>query len=508
MWIYPKGRQPRPSINDPTVRPLRIGVLKAATLNLIILQILFLSLLCYLFGSLYQETTHVHNINILYVDYDGGAIGDAVRDGYTQLQGPGFPNLIERSQRDYPTPNDLEGTICDIKYWAAFYTSSNASDRFTAALARGSLASSYNRGDVLTMVWNEARYPSVSDSVISDPLRELSEVARIAFTDRGGKQTIQALNISNSAAISVLSNPWILTSVDIQPTTQGSRLIYNTLIIILILIQEFFYLGCINGLYLQFRLYTAVSPHRLVVVRIIISAVYTFFGSLCVTGAIWAFRDGWHVNGSQLMLNWMMLWLFAHLNFLTLDVFSIWAPPPYVPMALITWIVLNVTLILLPFELSPAFFQVGYIFPAHSVFQVLMDIWSGGCNPQLNYALPVLFSWEILGLALRSIGVYRRAHFAALKEEADDKTMQERIAAAVVVQQEAQLARGELNPDTGAVDTEDEGRAGLQRRGTISTLDETDEIVKIIHRELSRPKCQSRESRDNQGPCFDLPFTR
>jgi hypothetical protein len=137
-----------------------------------------------------------------------------------------------------------------------------------------------------------------------------------------------------------------------------------------------------------------------------------------------------------------------------------------------------------------------------------MDIWSGGCNPQLNYALPVLFSWEILGLALRSIGVYRRAHFAALKEEADDKTMQERIAAAVVVQQEAQLARGELNPDTGAVDTEDEGRAGLQRRGTISTLDETDEIVKIIHRELSRPKCQSRESRDNQGPCFDLPFTR
>jgi hypothetical protein len=76
-------------------------------------------------------------------------------------------------------------------------------------------------------------------------------------------------------------------------------------------------------------------------------------------------------------------------------------------MALITWIVLNVTSILLPFELSPAFFQVGYIFPAHSVFQVLMDIWSGGCNRQLNYALPVLFSWEILSLALSSIGVYR-----------------------------------------------------------------------------------------------------
>jgi hypothetical protein len=40
------------------------------------------------------------------------------------------------------------------------------------------------------IVWNEARYLVVSDYFISDPLQELSEVARIAFTDRGGKQTI------------------------------------------------------------------------------------------------------------------------------------------------------------------------------------------------------------------------------------------------------------------------------------------------------------------------------
>lgn len=508
MAIYPKARQPRLSINDPTVRPLRMGVLKAAIVNLIILQVLFFSLFCYLFGSLYQGTTHVHNINVLYVDYDSGAIGDAVRDAYTRLQGSGFPTLIERSPRDYPYPSDLEGTICDIKYWAALYTSTNASDRFAAALAGGSLASSYNRSDVLTMVWNEARYLAVSDSVISDPLRELSEVARIDFTDRGGKQKIQALNASDPAAISVLASPWTLNSVNIQPTAQGSRLIYNTLVIILILIQEFFYLGCINGLYLQFRLYTAVSPLRIVVVRIIISAVYALVGSLCVTGAIWAFRDGWHVNGNQFMLNWATLWLFAHLNFLTLDVFSIWAPPPYVPMALITWIVLNVTSILFPFELSPAFFRVGYILPAHSVFQILTDIWSGGCNPQLDYALPVLFAWEILSLAFSSLGVYRRAHFAVIKKEADDKAMQERIAAAVAVQQEAQLAKEGYSPDIGTVSTQDEGSSGLRSRGTTSTLDETEEIVEIIRSELSRSESQKRDRRDSQGPSFDLPYAQ
>lgn len=141
---------------------------------------------------------------------------------YTQLQGPRFLRLIERSPKDYPTATSLMGAVCDIKYWAALYMSTYASDRFTAALAGDSLASSYNRSDVLTMVWNEARYPSVSESVIYNLLRELSEVARVAFTDRAVKRTIQALNTSHPATIALLSSPWSLTSLDIQPTTQAS----------------------------------------------------------------------------------------------------------------------------------------------------------------------------------------------------------------------------------------------------------------------------------------------
>lgn len=85
--------------------------------------------------------------------------------------------------------------------------------------------------------------------------------------------------------------------------------------------------------------------------------------------------------------------------------------------------------------------------------------------------------------------------------------MQERIAAAVAVRKEAQMAGGELNLDTRTVNTEDEERHGLQGRGTNSTLGETEEIVEIIHRELSRPKSQRRGSRENQGPSFDLPFS-
>ncbi|KAJ5817337.1 hypothetical protein N7447_009570 [Penicillium robsamsonii] len=514
MQFYPKAREQRPSIHDPSIRPRRIGVLKAATFNLLLLQALFLGLFCYIFGSLFQQSGHIHNINVLFVDYDGGAIGDAARAAAQKLKGPGFPTFIEQSASVYPQPGSIEGAVCNIKYWGALYTTANASNALTAAFAGGSAASLYDKNDVLTMVWNEARYPTVVDSVLADSIKLFSETARVAYFQTNGKRSLQSINSSDSAALGAFYEPWTLASNNIQPTSQGSRVIYNTLVIILIMIQEFFYLGTVNGLYAQFKLYTSVSPHRIAIVRLIISLIYTLIGAMCTAGAIWAFRSGWDVNGNQFALTWLVLWLFAHLNFLVLDVFTIWLPPPYVPMALISWIILNITSILLPFELSPAFYKVGFALPAHAVFQVLIDIWSSGCNPQLYYALPVLFVYEVLGVILSTIGAYRRAHYACIKQEMDEKACQEQVVATLLQQQEAQLARRETTRDTQGSETSDSGNGeGVdmqrQRRGTVTTLREQDqvELANIIHREMSRPKVERPgTSRDSTGPSFALAY--
>jgi hypothetical protein len=205
----------------------------------------------------------------------------------------------------------------------------------------------------------------------------------------------------------------------------------------------------------------------------------------------------------------MALWLFAHLNFLVLDVFSIWVSPPFVPMALITWIVLNVTSILLPFELSPDFYKWGYALPAHSVFQVLIDIWSGGCNPQLDYALPVMFAYEVVGLVISSIGVYRRAHYASIKQEVDEKQLRERVEAAIGEQEEHQLARGTTRQETQGSDTEQEEITVMQRRGTVTTLEDQEELASRIRREMSHPEPdRAVTSRESIGPCFNLAFTK
>jgi hypothetical protein len=259
---------------------------------------------------------------------------------------------------------------------------------------------------------------------------------------------------------------------------------------VLILIQDFFYLASINELYAQFKVYTKISPMRIILTRNLISGLFTSVGSLLITAGIWAFKDGWEVFGRQFALNWLIIWLFAHVNFLTIDIFTIWLPPQYIPMALITWIIINVTSILIPFSLSSRFYYWAYALPAHEAYEALTDNWSGGCNPHLYYALPILFAYEMMGFILTSMGVYKRCHFAVVAEEAAQEVMQLRVKVAMKLEREQNkllVSGGDGNGESSDLQmegnnnqhvmqhTEKENRQGLVR--DISELD--DEIVKM-----------------------------
>ena len=507
LKLYPRAHQNRIHGADKSVQSTRRTFLKAASINFMMLQILFLGLFAYIFGSLYQQGGHAHNLNVAFVDYDGGIIGQSVRDAYTTLQGSSFPTLQEQTAGDYTTPQDLREAICKARYWAAMYVSPGASSRLEGALNGGSAAATYNRSDVLTFIWNEARYSAIIDTTISANLQILATAARLAYVARNGTAALQTVPTTDSAAVSVFSNPWQLANINIQATTQGSRLIYNTLVIILILIQEFFYLGTINGLYAQFKMYEKFYPHRIIAYRNTISLAYTFVGSLCTAGAIWAFRAGWNVNSNQFALTWASLWLFAHINFLTLDIFTVWLPAPLVPMALIAWVVFNVTSILLPFELSPKFYWWAYAMPAHEVYQTLIDIWSSGCNPQLRYTLPILFSLEITGLVLSALGVYRRCHYAVIAAEGQEAAFRSRLDAAMAFERKRDQEK-QRQPSVSPMPGQDGDAGAESERERAEEATDREELGEVIRKEDSDIRReQSRASRAaNFGPCFDLPF--
>lgn len=236
-----------------------------------------------------------------------------------------------------------------------------------------------------------------------------------------------------------------------------------------------------------------------------ISLTYTLIGSLSVAGAIWAFRSSWNVNGTQFVLTWLTLWLFAHLNFLAMDTCTVWLDQGYVPMALITWIILNVTSILLPFQLSNGFYRWAYALPAHEVYQVLIDIWSGGCNPQLHVALPVLFTWEVLGLLCSGLGVYRRCHYAAIAEESQERTFSERVDAAMALERrldEEREKKGREKEDGQADVSVD---VDLERAGSGSALQrertEIAEAIRVVDGKLMKEP-STADRRCNFDPAF------
>ncbi|KAJ6439331.1 nitrosoguanidine resistance protein SNG1 [Purpureocillium lavendulum] len=504
-------------LSHPEVKTYRIKFLKAAALNFVLIVVLFFSLFCYLFGSLYQQESRVHSLTVLWVDYDGGGIvGDAVRQAYASLQSSGFPTLIERAVSDFPTVASLREAVCNTDYWAALYTTQGASAALAEAISGGT-SSPYNASDVLSFIWNEARYPTVVDSLIAGSLETLSQAARVAYYSLNGTAAIATLPPGDSAAVAAFTNPWTLTSYNIQPTTQGPRAVYNTIVIVLVLIQDFFYLAIINGLYGQFKIYTRISPVRIVLVRDAISTVFTMTGALLLTCAIWAFRVDWDVSGTQFALNWLVMWLFAHVNFLTLDVFTIWIPPQYVSMALISWVVLNVTSIILPFDLSSPFYRWAYAMPAHEAYEALTDVWTDGCNPHLYYALPILFAYEVSGLVWTTLGVFRRCHCAALTEESAQEAMRLRVEAALVLEREhdrrlsvasRRRSRKEGDDEKGEPSMPTPAAGHLDDQETTNDTDEADRReaeheMEELGEEINRMETRASKLA-NFGPSFQL----
>lgn len=400
-------------------KPFAIAVVASSML----LQFLFLLNFCYLFGSLFRASHKVEGLNVLMVDYDAGVIGKSMQAASNTLKAATFPGIHIKSSTEYPDPSDIYDAVYKGDYWAGIYTHSNASVRLAAALQGNNAATFYNTSDVITYVWNEARYAAPSDGYLKSSLEELIQVTRITYNHMNGTGALQTMNQGDPAALQVFLTPWVSTNINIQPTTQGNRVLYNTVIMVLPIIMQFFCLMAINGISAQFGLYTHLPILDNGILRHLLSVIFTFVGSLCLTGAIWAFREGWAVTGGRFMCVWLILWLYMHINFLVMDVATGFIPVKFLPMFVLTWVVFNVTSTIFPFELSAGFYRVGFVFPAHETWQVLVQIFSGGAVDRLYQALPILFVYEIVLLPMAKMAMHHRCIAAAKMAQEHEAAM-------------------------------------------------------------------------------------
>lgn len=222
----------------------------------------------------------------------------------------------------------------------------------------------------------------------------------------------------SETSLEAFTNPITATEINLKETPQGARVLYNTVGLVMPILQQFFYLMALNGISAQFHVLTKFGAVANGLLRMCVSLLYTFVGSMCTVGYIWSFKESWSVNGNQFVLSWMIIWLFMHINFGIIDALTAFVPMQFMPFCMLTWIIINVASSLSPLELSPGFFRWSHALPANETYQVLVQIWSDGCENKLYQALPILFSWWAVGLSLAIYSVHRRVAKALAAEKA------------------------------------------------------------------------------------------
>lgn len=374
-------------------------------------QVLFLADISYLNGTLYREEQRVHNLKVLMVDYDRGAIGQSLRSAAQALRAETFPSLEEHTTTEYPTVSEIRHAVLVGKFWAAIFSHPGASNRLDLAVRSNDTTAPYDASDAVTYIYNAARYPSTIQGHIEPSLRTLVSETEAVYQDDNGLRNLQLVGTTKSAA-SALFHPIASTVSNIKETVQGARNIYNTIGLVYPILMQFFFVMALNIVCGQNGMFGRWSPARNCLFRAAVALGYTLIGAVCASALIFAFQDGWDLTAGQYFVTVLVLWLYMHVDFLNTDVVTAYVPIRYRPFFIFSFVCFNVSSLLIPFELSPGFYRIGYAAPAHEAYQILIQAWSGG-NHQLYQAPPILFAWEILLKPLAILGMYRRCHAAA-----------------------------------------------------------------------------------------------
>ncbi|KAK7420389.1 hypothetical protein QQX98_002812 [Neonectria punicea] len=383
-------------------------IIQHVTTPWVLLQLLFLGNTCYMYGAFFQADNRAHALKILAVDYDGAEIGEALKLAYESLEAKNFPTLEFRTPEDFPTPDLVEDAVCRGDYWAAIRTYSDASNRVIEAI-NGNNTTTYDPGDTISYTYLGVYYPAVAASVLDAKLKALANTASRSYYSVA-HEARSAVDLTDPVASSVFFNPIQASSSIKAATNQGTRVLFNTVSMVMPQLVQFFFTMGLNAVFTFTGAFASMSKRDVYLVRLLLTKSFSLTSALGMAGYIWAFREDWTVSAGQFFSTWMCLWLLMDINYLVVDTFiEVVVPMRFWAYCLLSWIIAGVTSTVYPFELSPGFYRWGHALPAHNVWRLLMMIWPGGCRQNgLKVALPVLFAWWVAGNLSDAWSVRRR----------------------------------------------------------------------------------------------------
>lgn len=371
------------------------------------LTLLVLANICYLYGTSFRQHTRLKALDILVVDLDGGYLGDDLAQAaQSASQLNSFPTVHIGEGSAFPDPSTIRRAVCHADYWAAVYLDQNASASLDRAF-EGSASSEAVRA--ITYTYNQARYPTMADSVLLPSIQTLIGMTTESFyRSPRGIEAFSSLNASDPNALATLLYPVRERANLIQPTQQTSRIFHNTVNTVVPPLTQFFFVMALNGIGLATGQLASVRIRDVWLLRFCVGKAYALISSLAMTGWIWGFREEWDVGGVRFAKTWMVLWFCMDTQWQVMEsIVGSFLPMEYTPFFVFTWVITNVASSVFPLEIMPSFYKVGYVLPMRSTYSLLVQVWSG-CANEMHISLTVPFVWWAVGHIVAVFSVRKR----------------------------------------------------------------------------------------------------
>ncbi|TYJ57462.1 hypothetical protein B9479_001779 [Cryptococcus floricola] len=410
------------SFFDKELAPLRQIVSKVFFLTCLISICVMWTALPLAWGSLWKAESYTNKLDVRVVNQDDGEIGTFIAKGLLSRTDLGY---YSTPSSHFPSNSDIAHEIVEEGSWGAIVINEGVTGALLQARQNGD--ASYNGSRVIDAYYAQARQENAANEFLVPLLRASLEKLCENFNLNNSGAYISA-NSGNSTAMALLgqapstiSNSVWFTMNNVRPYDQTVGTAITLLGLIFLLIFSFIMTLTNNatreiiGPYLttpSFLLYRLIAPVTLYL------PLSFFFSLVDLPFKVHFAAHPQFTYAGGFFLWWFTLFLGMSALGLTTEAVITFLGPRFMPFFLLSFIILNVSITLMPYQLQPWIYKYGLAMPFYHLGRIARTIIFNTKN-DIGRSEGVLIGWILVNFVTITVGsyYYRRKAVSAHKQK-------------------------------------------------------------------------------------------
>ncbi|KAL8280674.1 hypothetical protein RQP46_006997 [Phenoliferia psychrophenolica] len=386
------------SLFGPELRPeRRFWIVETLTGTCTIILMIFIVLPIF-WGAIYQRPQHVPSLNGAIVNFDGGMTGKVVEQVFSMLSGqPGNLTWSVLDATKFSGPEEVANLVIEGEYWAAVVVNEGASSNYMQAVK--AVDAMYDPTSAITAFGAQARNERAFGMQVLMAVQLPLIMISVKFAAMNAGMNLAGLpNLATimKTAPMLVTRPIFFQLKNIRPLDESVG-VAMTLVGLIILAIMTFYVVIVNY-NARLAYYTRLSYASNVSARVLPLVWTYFFASLCYCLVSLAFQVDFtkYFGHAGFVIYWMSTYLgMLAIGFTMETVAAVLSPPRTVPFMLF-FIVVNLSTIFFPIDLTNNVYRYGYAMPFHSMDKTVRTVVFGVGN-NIGRDFGVLIAWIVLG---------------------------------------------------------------------------------------------------------------